>query len=82
MSIIFQNLNMLGLILNLIATILLFFLGSKAVPWDMQTYSGESKEEIEFIRNREYIAKIGFFLLFIGFFLQLLDAVLKNNSKF
>jgi len=48
----------------------------------MQTYSGESKEEIEFIRNREYIAKIGFFLLFIGFFLQLLDAVLKNNSKF
>ena len=77
MSIIFQNLNILGLILNLIATILLF-LGSKAVPWDMQTLRGESEEEIEFIRNRDYRAKIGFFLLFIGFFLQLLDAVLKK----
>jgi uncharacterized membrane protein len=63
-----------GLILNLIATVLLF-LGSKETPWGVQTWDGESEGEKSFRRRRKLMTWAGFILLFIGFLLQLIGVL-------
>jgi len=65
-----------GLVLNLIATILLF-LGSKETPWGIQTWKGESESEKAFRKKRSWGTRMGFFFLFVGFLLQLIGVILN-----
>jgi len=65
-----------GLVLNLIATILLF-LGSKETPWEVQTWKGESEPEKAFRKKRSWATRTGFFSLFFGFLLQLIGVILN-----
>ena len=65
-----------GLVLNLIATILLF-LGSRETPWGIQTWKGESEQEKSFRKKTIWAARIGFFFLFLGFLFQLIGVISK-----
>lgn len=60
-----------GLLLNLLATGFLF-LGSRHLPWDMQSIGGKTDKEKAFYDLCKKQTKIGFILLFLGFFFQLL----------
>jgi len=63
-----------GSILTLIATVFLY-LGSKQVPWEIQTFKGQSEKEKDFRKKRQFYLRIGFCLLFLGFLLQLVAVV-------
>lgn len=59
-----KGLIIAGLTSTLIATIFLY-LGSKHLPWNMQTIGGKSDKEIRFYDVRQRYTKIGFGLLFL-----------------
>ncbi len=65
---------MIGLIINLLATIFLY-LGSKHLPWDMQSIGGKTDKEKAFHEIRGRQIKTGLILLFLGFLFQLIGAV-------
>jgi hypothetical protein len=73
-----KNVVIAGLILTLIATVFLF-IGSKHIPWKMQTIGGTSDKEKTFYKSRQTYTAIGFGLLFFGFLLQLLAVIGKGN---
>lgn len=64
----------IGLIFNLIGTIFLF-LGSRHLPWDIQSVGGKTNKEFVFYVDRQREVVIGFALLFVGFFLQLIGVI-------
>lgn len=72
-----KSLVMAGLTLTLTATIFLY-LGSRRVPWDIQTMGGESKEEVIFIKVRQRELIIGLGLLFFGFLFQLIGVMTQS----
>jgi hypothetical protein len=71
---IMKSLIVAGLILNLLSAIFLYD-GSRARPWEIQTWKGESEAELDFLLKRRRNSNIGFLLLFIGFLLQLIGSV-------
>lgn len=69
-----------GLSLNLIAAAFLF-MGSKSVPWEIQTIGGQSPKEIKFKEIHQVYAKTGFGLLAAGFLLQLIGETKKKGEQ-
>jgi len=63
-----------GLVLSLLGTIFLY-LGSRDLPWDMQTISGKSDLENKFYMARKIETRIGLVFLSIGFLIQLIGAI-------
>lgn len=64
----------IGLVLSLVATVFLF-LGSRHLPWGMQSIDGKTDKEIAFYISRQREVVVGFALLFFGFFLQLIGVI-------
>lgn len=69
-----KSLIIIGLILSLVATVFLF-LGSRHLPWDMQSIGGGTDKEIAFYISRQREVAVGFVLLFFGFLLQLIGVI-------
>jgi len=63
--------------LTLVATIFLY-LGSKHLPWNIQTWKGKSDKEATFFKARHRDTTIGLSLLFFGFLLQLIGVITQN----
>lgn len=73
-------LNFVGLILGVAAAIY-FYYGSEAMPWSIQTWGGNSIEEVMF-RNQHYnMARVGFLLLFFQFSVQLTALLWKKKQS-
>ncbi len=80
-----RYLSIIALIIMVFST-LFFYFGSKSMPWELQTWGGDSIEEIEFREGSNRKARVGFILLSIGFSLQLITKFkardLKSLKKF
>lgn len=72
-----KTLIVVGLVFTLVATVFLY-LGSKHLPWKMQSWKGETEKENRFFKTRNKDTTIGFILLFCGFLLQLIGVLTQN----
>jgi len=75
-----KGLIIIGLILTMCATILLY-LGSRDLPWELQTFEGASKLERSFYEARSREMMAGFILLFSGFLFQLIGTMIGAELK-
>lgn len=66
-----KSLLIMGLVFGLVAACLLF-LGSREVPWEMQTWSGNTEKQVAYKKTREWMTRWGFACLFLSFSLQLI----------
>ena len=69
-------LTMVGLVMNLVATVFIY-LGSKHLPWGMQSFKGETPQEKAFFALSARQTNIGLLLLFLGFLFQLFALILQ-----
>ncbi|MFA5039101.1 MAG: hypothetical protein WC732_05410 [Candidatus Omnitrophota bacterium] len=76
--IIFKLFITIGLSLSLLATLFLYW-GAKEMPWDLQTFSGESTFEKRFYGARNSDNMVGIYLLFFGFAFQLIGAMFQKE---
>lgn len=71
--------NLLGLIIGVAAAVF-FYLGSKTMPWDLQTWGGNSVQEAAFRNGRSSDARMGFMLLALNFSFQAAAIIAKKNT--
>ena len=75
-----RRLCIFGLLLVALSAILLY-LGSKPMPWEYQTWEGNSINEIEYRIKRFTQAHIGLLLLAVGSILQLINLLKGKDIK-
>ena len=67
-----MTLQIIGLLMGVIAAGFIFF-GATNVPWEMQSWSGNSESEVSFRRRIKNFARWGFILLGLSFLAQLIS---------
>lgn len=75
-----RRLCLFGTIIMAVSAILLFF-GSLPMPWDLQTWDGNSLDELSYRSRHSFYASAGLFLLIIGTVLQAVNLLKKEDIK-
>lgn len=75
-----RYLCILGL-LAIVVSAIFFYYGSQPMPWELQTWDGNSVAEIDYKAERLTQAHIGFFLLAAGSILQLIYLIKEKDVK-
>jgi len=70
-----EILNVISAFFGLLSSIY-FFLGSKQKPWEIQSWSGNTENELKFYKKQNSNIKIAFILLAFSFLLELISSLL------
>ena len=75
-----RRICILGMLLVVVSAIFLY-LGSISMPWDYQTWDGNSIYEIQYRAERLIQAQIGLILLAVGSIFQLIYLIKAEDSQ-